>query len=509
MAAYIKDGQWLGPYDHMTLIKLPLYPIFLAGVSLLRIPAGLAQVWLYWLAASSFYILIFYPYARKIRNFLYTFLLFNPFYLQSISFLRVSRSEINTDIVVLLFASASALLLLREKEWFGKKWTVLYYATAICFSLFYINREENISLAVLQMILLLQLFVISPIKTVFIRHAAAHVLIGVSGLLVISSLNFIHYGIFAPTEFHTRWFWSAYTQINRVISSEKIEQVPVTRDMRQHLYNESPAFRELEPVLDGSLGQDWATVTEDFVFLPSEKIEIGGDYFRWVLRDAVFLTGHYKTPQAAKEYYGMLGREIQTACRNQRLSCYPAGRIIPLDISVKDIVSFVQTAMTSFWQIITFRGYEIFLGENTADEELTNVYSSITNMRTEGSSGQPNQYLISGIITVYSQIGLIVYIVLILSLLYAVARLSFVAITSSPLFRIMMMISLGFTSLLCAFTSFSFFNNYSFATNMSYLSAISVLYIIFVCMGAAWNIDLIKRNEGAISKSPGALKDIP
>src|SRR5271165_6732673 len=51
-ANYLLAGQWLGPYDKMTLSKGMFYPLFVAGAFVTSIPLKIAEQLIY-LAASS------------------------------------------------------------------------------------------------------------------------------------------------------------------------------------------------------------------------------------------------------------------------------------------------------------------------------------------------------------------------------------------------------------------------------------------------------------------------
>ncbi len=51
LAASIREGQWLGPYNNLTLAKGPIYPLWLALSSLTGLSVLLTQQVLYALAA--------------------------------------------------------------------------------------------------------------------------------------------------------------------------------------------------------------------------------------------------------------------------------------------------------------------------------------------------------------------------------------------------------------------------------------------------------------------------
>src|ERR1700739_3490129 len=52
LAEQILKGNWLGPYSQFTLMKGPMYSLFIAGTCLLRIPLPIGQHLLYLLGCA-------------------------------------------------------------------------------------------------------------------------------------------------------------------------------------------------------------------------------------------------------------------------------------------------------------------------------------------------------------------------------------------------------------------------------------------------------------------------
>ena len=67
LAHSILNGDWLGSYNNMTLIKGPFYPLFLAANHLTHIPLLITEQILYIVAVFAFLFSV-YPLLRKIGN---------------------------------------------------------------------------------------------------------------------------------------------------------------------------------------------------------------------------------------------------------------------------------------------------------------------------------------------------------------------------------------------------------------------------------------------------------
>ncbi len=90
--------------------------------------------------------------------------------------------------------------------------------------------------------------------------------------------------------------------------------------MRKNIYDVSPAFRELRPYLEGEMSEGWMDLS---VKLLGYRGEIHGGMFMWAFRDAVAHAGYYSGGKFPAEYYQRLAAEIERACDQHWLDCYP------------------------------------------------------------------------------------------------------------------------------------------------------------------------------------------
>ena len=78
------------------------------------------------------------------------------------------------------------------------------------------------------------------------------------------------------------------------------------------------AFGQLQPFLEGSLGQMYASFGQRIPGL--EPGEIAGGWFCWALRDAAAAAGHCGTPADSEAFYRQITTELQEAAAKGQLT---------------------------------------------------------------------------------------------------------------------------------------------------------------------------------------------
>ena len=109
--------------------------------------------------------------------------------------------------------------------------------------------------------------------------------------------------------------------------------VHVPKEVRQKAYAVSPAFRELQPFLEGPVGQAFAGyAVEDW---PEENFggEADHGHFWWAFREAAAAAGHCKSGAEAMRYYAQVAQEINDACDRGLIAAGPkrASLLPPMD----------------------------------------------------------------------------------------------------------------------------------------------------------------------------------
>jgi len=320
LAEQMLKGNWLGPYSQFTLMKGPMYSLFIAGAFLSGLPLPLAQHLLY-LLGCVLLVLALRPCFDASWQAFGAFILL---WWQPMSYveLDILRQNIYTPLTLLVFAALCALETRRAARLYVRlAWGALLGTAAAAF---YLTREEGVWILPGAALLigisawnawragerLRPLF--APISTAVICAAAI--------LIAICTLNYRYYGWFGTVEFRAPEFLSAYGALQRPVPSEQIPYVPVTRDVRLKLYQVSPSFAELKPCLEGSVGLEWANYSDFLTGRPGEELQIGGGSFIWALRDCVIASGHGNTAREALDFYRSVGSEINRACDEGRIA---------------------------------------------------------------------------------------------------------------------------------------------------------------------------------------------
>ncbi|HUP62002.1 MAG TPA: hypothetical protein VNA69_16465 [Thermoanaerobaculia bacterium] len=308
-ARAILQGQWLGDYSHLTLIKGPAYPLWIAFVASLKIPLLFAQQLLYAIACLAV-CLALAPALRSsmARAALFIVLLFNPMTFSDEIATRVTREGFYPALTLLVFAAVAAAVLRRKAM--QLRWASL---CGITIAFFWLTREEGVWIVPLLALAIIAL----RWKPRWLVMTAA-MFAAIYGAVVLG--NGLRYGVFEAVEFKEKSFLRAYGSLTHVRQHPPRARIPVPKETRERVYAVSPAFAELRPFLEGQLGTNWASAS-----MPQGGGEIGGAWFMWAFREAVAEAGYYERGAAAvREYYDRLAREIEAARLAGRLDARPA-----------------------------------------------------------------------------------------------------------------------------------------------------------------------------------------
>lgn len=316
LAGHIMSGQWLGPYNQMTLAKGPMYSFFIAAVFKLGLPLAFAQHLLYAAACATF--------TRSLRPWLrsgaawfalYVLLLWNPMSYEAENLGRVLRQNLYTPLALFTIAGLVTLFLRRRES--GRQQAITGALTGLAFGCFWLTREESVwLLPAIGLLLAAPFLALALHRERFQRWRAlaagtgAFVVVALLPLLFVCTMNLRHYGWFGSVEFRAPEFKDAYGALLRIQTGPKLKDVTVTRQMREAAYELSPAFARLRPVLDGRVGTQWA----DPALAPIAERQIRGGWFMWALRDAVREAGLAPDAREVMRYYQQVADELNAAC---------------------------------------------------------------------------------------------------------------------------------------------------------------------------------------------------
>src|SRR5437016_1266159 len=200
LAEQVLKGHWLGPYSQFTLMKGPMYSLFIAGAYLVHIPLPLAQHVLY-LCGCALLTLALRPCFTAIWQ---APVLFHLLWWQPMSYveLDVLRQNIYTPLTLLFFAGLCALETQRRTSPPQRVlWGVLLGISA---GAFYLTREEGVWILPAGLLLIGSAFWNSwrqpnGIRWLLIALLAATVCAGAI-VATVCMLNYRYYGWFVTVE---------------------------------------------------------------------------------------------------------------------------------------------------------------------------------------------------------------------------------------------------------------------------------------------------------------------
>jgi hypothetical protein len=324
LAKHLLDGEWLGPYSQFTLMKGPMYPLWIAGTVWAGIPLPLSQHLLYLAGCWLLVMALRSQIAKGWQAFgLFSVLWWNPMTYELPVLGRVLRQNIYTPLGLLLFAALIGIYTHRHATLrIRLAWGSLFGASGAAL---WLTREETIWAFPSIALLVAAGFWFQKKDALKASHRWYPLILAVAlgGFMVgtVCLLNYEKYGWFGTVEFRAPEFLAGYGALQRVMPERPMRYVPVTREAREKIYWVSPAFAELRTYLEGTHGAGWAEASRSVTGLPGSALEIGGGWFMWALRDAVVATGHASTAHSALIFYAQIGREVNEACDAGKLPC--------------------------------------------------------------------------------------------------------------------------------------------------------------------------------------------
>ena len=323
LAKNILNGTWLGNYTPQTLIKVPFFPVFMAGSYTLSVPLPVAQELLY----IGFCLLML----RALRP-AFTYLALLVIYLPllfcpiTLSEHRVIRDLLYTSLFLIMVACTFALILRCQERLRTVLWWVVGLGLSV--ALLWNTREEGVT--VLPFLGFASILIVignmSRASWCDVRRGMLQlgrlvwipILLFTVVNLLICSLNYAKYGMFATNEIQTRSFKRAFGTLCGIDSDQKIRYVPLSLASLEKAYAASPAARELKPFFNGPLTA-WKVNGAELVTAEYAN-EYKGDWFKWAFRDAVAAAGHCSSWHAANDYYNKLYRELTDAFATGKLN---------------------------------------------------------------------------------------------------------------------------------------------------------------------------------------------
>ena len=313
----LSKGEWLGPFNQLTLAKGPGYPLFLAVNSWLGLPVSVAYALFHCAATALFgWMVAKVSGSRRLGLAVFCLVLWHPLFLTQ----RIVREGIYTGQILMVYAFAAYSLLVaatRRRRIQGGA------ATGLALGWCWLTREEGALLLPGIAVLILVAFFSNAGGSSRGRKIAVTVAAAAVAFLAAQAAfqfrNFVAYGSLVGVDFKELNFQSAVNALQSVRVGESIVFVPVSRSTRDEIYRVSPTFATLKDYLDPPAGSPWRE--HGCKFWKWTCGEIAGGWFIWALRDAAAAKGHYESPAKASGFFRQVATEINVACESGKLRC--------------------------------------------------------------------------------------------------------------------------------------------------------------------------------------------
>lgn len=303
-ARTVAAGQWMGGYNDRVLAKPPGFPLFMAGLYELGLPytigVALFKVVAALVCAAGLWRLTGVAWPSLVCV---PLLLFHP---QVFSTVRILREAIYPSQVLLFIG----LLLLS----FRSRWRFTgFVAAGFVFGWTWITREEGIWMVPGLLVLLAVLA--SSWRTL----PGMLLAFGIGAAVLpatVGALNQQVYGRWTISEMGDPDFVAATSRLASVTNGGQLSGVGVTRAARQAIYEVSPTFATLKPILESP--DYWG-----FGCQPRPKTcgEIANGWWHWAFRWGAWQAGYHASPVTAAKFYRAVADEVGKACSDGRLTC--------------------------------------------------------------------------------------------------------------------------------------------------------------------------------------------
>lgn len=309
-ATSILGGNWLGNFSEYTLIKGPVYPLWLAFNFILGMDVIHAQDMLFLVAS----IIVIKAVSISIKNRLVLLVVFIFVYLNPVSydFLSIShafRMVIYTSLSLMVFGSMLGLFLRLIK---GDKryiyWSLLF---GVAISFFWYTREEGVWVLPGVLLIAGSLLIYSmyrrdwlQLRSTMLGFIVIPVMLWSSMSGILAYMNWKHYGMFYIIEVTTPNFSRVYNALLSIEPETFKRHVPVRIETIDKLRKLSPKMSELKG-FEGVGEKDYPA----YMFI-------------WAFRHSVALAGYYeKGAKYADQYYADLAEELEGLCSNGKIKC--------------------------------------------------------------------------------------------------------------------------------------------------------------------------------------------
>lgn len=314
-AKSLVDGKWLGNYGYNTLLKGPVFPLFLAIISTFKVPY-IFSITLVYAIACCFFI---YSIKDVIKNklaliIIFAFMLFNPIMFSS-SFQRVYRNSLTPTLAIVLMSLFNIVLINRNEN------NVIKYVfgivlASIVFPFFYYVREDSIWLVpfilfysfIIIVSIINEILKNKKIKIVNVLKIVLLILPLVTLIIfeqIVGNINFSYYGGKVVNQNNFESLKNVIHSINIVKNVDGNTEVTNSREKIKYLYTISPSLNKIKDNFEFSMD----------IITGGKGNEIEDGMFLWGFLAGVS-SSLYGTYEMQDELYKNISSEINVAIEN-------------------------------------------------------------------------------------------------------------------------------------------------------------------------------------------------
>lgn len=444
LANNIVNGEWLGKYTTNTLLKGPIFPIFLAGIYFLHINYISAITIIYIIACLTFIWVMRNKIKNKVVLFLtYLLLLFNPVMLSYDIMQRVYRNSLIPSLSIIIVSLYINLFFKRNESIKSKLLSIL--GLSIAFPIFWLTREDSIWIMPFIGFMCLSIIVGIIIKNrKDIKELIKKVILNGLILLIpfvsliiliniISNINEKYYGLHSIYNNYASDL--AMNSLNSVKNNVEIEKVTNTREKINRVTGVCPNLQLIMPYFNMKL-DGYAVIDGN-----QDDLEVEDGWFGFALIEAIKASGYGDTPKEMNDFYLGLHNQIESAIANGALErveektdynklfkdvLNKSGEVIGYILGYKDITLDItrsedinENNLETYLNFIKLTNNKAFANSDVYDEN-GNLVFSLEEKEDLINKLMYKNHIINGIIVSYKVINIC---------LVAVGLLSYVVIS--------------------------------------------------------------------------------
>ncbi|MCX4249699.1 MAG: hypothetical protein OSJ65_08085 [Bacilli bacterium] len=361
MAKNIINTGWLGIYDDKILTKGIIYPFFLVGSHISRLPYYIFFTLFYIISVLVFLKSIYHLLGNKRTIILYLIFLFNPVSFSKTTFLEIYRNSLGMC-TVLLFIAAFIFLYRNYQKRLSHLFSSMFLGFVIMLILY--TREDGIWIYP-TLILFLIVFFLKCRRLYVIRFFITIFLIFIPTLTfgsVIKMINYDHYGIYYINELKEGYYPKFFLDLLQIDGVKRKYHQVLTKESLEKAFEVSPTLGELKEDFE----KEFFRYEDNFLT----------DYSMWSVRTFIYNKNHFTSGKDASKYFETVYKELENGFKSGYLK--RDKRVLSIffnRFNKGDFLRVLKQTLESIKFSVQYDGYS-FYHINMYDEELGKLFNS-------------------------------------------------------------------------------------------------------------------------------------